>query len=147
MSYINRAKIYCPAILVESQKYDKQSSVFWVSGKYGTWFLKYNMQRCKIIQESPEHISIAAMRFHNFLTYYCRGHFRNWFPFINMELSLLCVLLKRMAVGAGVGFKRYLRVRGVGYRFELLRRNLLTAKVGYTHLVKKTITARIFNKI
>jgi len=57
-------------------------------------------------------------------------------PEVNANLSLLCVLMKRMLVGAGVGYKKYLRVRGVGYKFEL-QESFLTAKVGYTHLVKK----------
>jgi large subunit ribosomal protein L6 len=43
-----------------------------------------------------------------------------------------------MIIGAGVGFKKYLRVRGVGYFFKL-ENGILTAKVGYTHTLQKTL--------
>ena len=60
-------------------------------------------------------------------------------------LSIITVLLKRMIIGAGVGFKKYLRVRGVGYKFETSS-SVLSAKVGYTQLVKKAIPSEFYLK-
>jgi large subunit ribosomal protein L6 len=51
-----------------------------------------------------------------------------------------------MIIGAGVGFKKYLRVRGVGYKFER-QNSVLTAKVGYTHLLKKRLPSEFSTKL
>ena len=139
MSYITHKSIIYPnSINIETQTDKNLYDMIWISGNSGTWFCKYNRQLCKISIVNSN-IGVGTAFFYNFLAFYSRGYFRNWFPLLNSELSLLCVLLKRMLIGAGVGFKKYLRVRGVGYKFELLRTNLLTAKVGYTHLVKKQL--------
>lgn len=50
-----------------------------------------------------------------------------------------------MIVGAGVGFKKYLRVRGVGYKFELSN-GILIATVGYTHKLKKILPVEFYTK-
>ena len=50
-----------------------------------------------------------------------------------------------MIVGAGVGFKKYLRVRGVGYYFQL-DNGILAAKVGYTHPLLKPVPSEFFTK-
>jgi len=139
MSYISRSKIYCPKELrVEVKVANRQFAVIWISGDFGTWFVKYNTYNCKVTIDTA-HIGIETRRLYNALTYYCRGYLQNWLPSINSALSLLCAIIKRTLLGAGVGFKRYLRVRGVGYKFELIPSNLLTAKVGYTHLVQKKL--------
>jgi len=50
-----------------------------------------------------------------------------------------------MIVGAGVGFKKYLRVKGVGYKFEL-QNLILTARAGYTHLIKKQLPYEFYTR-
>ena len=50
-----------------------------------------------------------------------------------------------MIIGSGVGFKRYLRVRGVGYYFKI-NRGILTAKVGYTHILAKKLPVEFHTK-
>jgi len=51
-----------------------------------------------------------------------------------------------MLIGAGVGFKKYLRVKGVGYKFELKNTKLLTVKAGYTHLIKKQLPHEFYTR-
>jgi len=72
------------------------------------------------------------------MKHYFASDYKTATPQVNTNLSLICVIIKRMIIGAGVGYKKYLRVRGVGYKFEV-QNSYLTAKVGYTHLVKKTL--------
>lgn len=140
MSYITRAKIYYPkGIFVEIQKLPDNLDIIWISGEYGTWFFKSNRQHCRIRILSINQISVETIRFHHIFKYYYNHYFKNWFPLANSYLTLLVIIIKRMLIGAGVGFKKYLRVRGVGYKFELEQNKLLTAKVGYTHLVKKQL--------
>ena len=50
----------------------------------------------------------------------------------NKKGSLLSVQIMQNIVGALVGFKSFLRVRGVGYRFQLLAKKLII-NVGYSH--------------
>ena len=50
----------------------------------------------------------------------------------NKKWSLLSVQIMQNIVGALVGFKSFLRVRGVGYRFQLLSKKLII-NVGYSH--------------
>lgn len=66
-------------------------------------------------------------------------------PTLAAHLSILSVIFRRMIVGAGVGFKKYLRVRGVGYKFEVINLRL-KAKVGFTHLIQKQLPSEFFIK-
>jgi ribosomal protein L6P/L9E len=77
-------------------------------------------------------------QFFQTVKFYHIKHYNQATPEVNIMLSMIIVLLKRMIIGAGVGFKKYLRVRGVGYKFEMSG-PALSAKVGYTHLIKKVI--------
>jgi large subunit ribosomal protein L6 len=43
--------------------------------------------------------------------------------------------MKQLIIGASVGFKKFLRVRGVGYRFNISS-TALTIQAGYSHLLK-----------
>jgi large subunit ribosomal protein L6 len=60
------------------------------------------------------------------------------FPNIKLEtqqLSLLHIQIKQLIIGASVGFKNFLRVRGVGYKFNISS-TTLTIYAGYSHLLK-----------
>ena len=136
MSYINQTKIYYPiGIRLEIQIFNEYS-ILWVSGEYGTWFLKLNNRQYQINLVSQNHLNLKTISFYNIIKHYYTSSYKYATPRINAYISLACILIKRMIIGAGVGFKKYLRVRGVGYKFEL-QNSFLTAKVGYTHLVKK----------
>jgi large subunit ribosomal protein L6 len=55
--------------------------------------------------------------------------------FENQYLSILHIHLKQLLIGVSIGFKKFLRVRGVGYKFKLSL-TTLTIQVGYSHLLK-----------
>lgn len=50
----------------------------------------------------------------------------------NKNWSLAYVKIIQNVLGALVGFKGFLRVRGVGYRFQILSKKLIIS-VGYSH--------------
>jgi len=53
---------------------------------------------------------------------------------INQKASLLNIYLRHWIVGALVGFQNALRLRGVGYRFDISSLKI-TIQVGYSHFV------------
>lgn len=53
----------------------------------------------------------------------------------NKNLSLAYVQVMHSSIGALVGFKNFLRVRGVGYRFQILADQLII-HVGYSHTLQ-----------
>jgi large subunit ribosomal protein L6 len=53
--------------------------------------------------------------------------------------------LFQLLIGSAVGFKKHLRLRGVGYKFTLEKRNLVT-DVGFTHLLYKKLYSEILVK-
>lgn len=57
----------------------------------------------------------------------------------NQKLSLLHVQMNHWILGNAVGFKKALRVRGVGYRFEISPFQI-TVHVGYSHLVSQKLS-------
>lgn len=140
MSRITRQKIYYPTtVRTEIYKISNKASLIWLSGQYGTSFFKSNLKHSNIEIFSSSQLHVKIMRLHNLIKHFSNFYFKNWFPSINSDLGLQGALLKRIIIGAGIGFKNYLRVRGVGYKFDLEANNLLTAKVGCTHLIKKQV--------
>jgi large subunit ribosomal protein L6 len=54
------------------------------------------------------------------------------------QLSLLYTQIKQIFVSTSVGFKNFLKIRGVGYKFNVSP-TYLTIEVGFSHLLKKKI--------
>jgi len=90
-------------------------------------------------------IKIETKKFYAVTKYYYANLYKQAMPTITSELNFINVLLRRMIIGAGVGFKKYLRVRGVGYKF-FLENTLLKINVGYTHIIKKYIPSEFYIK-
>lgn len=145
MSRINEATIYCPTNVKFEVRTLERSIVIWVSGEYGTWFYKINNLQYKISISPQKTLGLQTIRFYNIMKHYYTRFYKYSIPRINSQISLICIILKRMIVGAGVGFKRYLRVRGVGYKFEL-EDTLLKAKVGYTHSIEKPMPSEFYTR-
>jgi large subunit ribosomal protein L6 len=63
--------------------------------------------------------------------------------------SGVSIALNQIFVGASVGFKKHLRLRGVGYKFSVntsVNKKILITDVGFTHLLHKTIYNEMFFK-
>ena len=65
-----------------------------------------------------------------------------------IQFSLAHVLINNALIASLAGFKRYLRVRGVGYKFSLapLNKNILMIEVGYSHILLKGLPAEFVTK-
>lgn len=138
MSFLSKKKIYCPdSIKFEIKSINKHYDVIWVSGEYATWFYKID-RRKHILYIHGKTLFIETSLHTNTIKQYFTGLQKYSLPKINSELSLLAIGIRKMIVGAGVGFKKYLRVRGVGYKFEIENESLI-AKVGYTHSLNKSM--------
>jgi len=90
-------------------------------------------------------IFIKTEKYVNIMKHYYAGYYKSAIPYANSNLSLISIMLRRMIVGAGVGFKKYLRVRGVGYKFEL-ENFVLTTRVGYTHNLQTLMPSEFYTK-
>jgi len=140
MSHISCRVIKFPeTINIELKSINEKYDVIWVSGEYGTYFLKIEKLKYNVTAQFDKSITIKTTQFNSWLKHYCADHYKRSIPSVNSNLSLFWVTIKRMIIGAGVGFKKYLRVRGVGYSLKL-ENGILNAKVGYTHILKKKIT-------
>jgi large subunit ribosomal protein L6 len=129
MSNLGKKPIYKPENLsLELQKYGN-ASICWFSGPNYTFKQKLSKEFQIKITEQQLHLlpSIAktATKFYKLnriLTQQAQN--QNW--------SLSSVKLMQNIVGSLVGFKNFLRVRGVGYRFQLISKKLVI-NVGYSH--------------
>jgi len=54
------------------------------------------------------------------------------------ELSILYIKTRQLLISASVGFKNFLRIRGVGYKFAGSATGL-TIEVGYSHVLRTKI--------
>lgn len=145
MSFLSKKKIYCPSsIKFEIKSINKHFDVIWVSGEYATWFYKID-RRKHILHIQNKNLFIETNLHTNTIKQYFAGLQTYSLPKVNAELSLLTIVIRKMIVGAGVGFKKYLRVRGVGYKFEIENEELI-AKVGYTHSLNKKMPFEFVTK-
>jgi large subunit ribosomal protein L6 len=83
-------------------------------------------------------IKLRTKIYTNLLKHYYAENYKKSFPKISAPLGLALSRMKRSIIACGVGFKKYIRVRGVGYKLEFSN-NLFIAKVGYTHNLQKIV--------
>lgn len=132
MSNLAKKSIYKPQNLsLELQKF-ANVSICWFSGPNYTFKQKFSKEFALKItaQELRLLPSIAntATKFYKlnrFLVQQAQN--KNW--------SLAYVKVMQSSIGALVGFKNFLRVRGVGYRFQIMA-NKLIIHVGYSHTLQ-----------
>jgi len=146
MSHISRSVIKFPdSITYELKNLNEFYDIIWVSGAYGTYYCKINKLKYLVTMHNTNAVTIKTIPFNSWMKYYCAKHYKWAIPLINARLSLLWVTIRRMIVGAGVGFKKYLRVKGVGYKFEL-QNGVLNISVGYTHQLIKKLPVEFYTK-
>ena len=129
MSNLGKKPIYKPKNLsVELQKYGN-ASVCWLSGPNYTF--KQKFLKDFAIKTTAQQIyllpSVAktATKFYKLNSALVQQN-------QNKSWSLSSVKLMQNLMGALVGFKNFLRVRGVGYKFQLVSKKLII-NVGYSH--------------
>ncbi len=122
MSNLGKKPIYKPKNLsVELQKFGN-ASICWFSGPNYTFKQKFSKDFDYKNYSTAIHLlpSIAktATKFYKLNRVLVQqNQNKNW--------SLSSVKLMQNIIGALVGFKNFLRVRGVGYRFQIISKKLL----------------------
>lgn len=129
MSNLGKKSIYKPENLsVEIQNFGN-ASICWFSGPNYTFKQKFLKEFAIKLTTQQLYLlpSIAktATKFYKLNRILVQQtQNKNW--------SLSSVKLMQNLVGALVGYKNFLRVRGVGYRFQLISKTLII-NVGYSH--------------
>ena len=132
MSKLVKKQIYIPELLAFEMHCFNNGFVCWFSGPYYTW-------KQQLSRSFPFHINKNWFRYAPSMLNVGFNFFDTYrFPNLKLEtqqLSLLHIQIKQLIIGASVGFKKFLRVRGVGYKFNISP-TTLTIHVGYSHLLK-----------
>jgi large subunit ribosomal protein L6 len=132
MSNLGKKAIYKPQNLsLELQKFGNHS-ICWFSGPYSTLKQKFSQEfDIKINNQQIEllpSMSNTATKFYKLNRVVIHRHKnKNW--------SLASVKVVQSIIGALVGFKNFLRVRGVGYRFQITAKKLII-NVGFSHTLQ-----------
>ena len=129
MSNLGKKPIYKPENLsLELQKYGN-ASICWFSGPNYTF--KQKLLKDFDMKITPQQLQLlppianTATKFYKLNRVLIKQT-------QNKKWSLSSVKLMQNFIGALVGFKSFLRVRGVGYRFQLIDKKLII-NVGYSH--------------
>lgn len=135
LSNIAKKPIYVPSISKIELKEFGNFYVFWISGPFGLVKLKIPKKvKLKLFQEFLEIKPWCVQKNLKFYNVFNKVIKKNTSKFTgNLASNLIQVL-----VGTTAGFKKHLRLRGVGYKFALNGRTLIT-DVGFTHLLYKNL--------
>ena len=132
MSNLGKKTIYKPEILtLELQKFGN-AYVCWFSGPNYT--LKQKITNKFYLGITGQNLSLSPSISDTATTFFNTNR-----ALINQEKnknwSLTYVKINQSIIGALVGFKSFLRVRGVGYKFQIVF-NRMTIQAGYSHLLE-----------
>jgi large subunit ribosomal protein L6 len=135
MSNLIKKKIFLPRLIFCEINIFNNGFVYWFSGPSYTFKYLFINNLVFIIYHKnlvyiPSGLNVA-FNFFKILRYITLKN-------ENKKLSLLHTKLKNLLVGASVGFKNFLRIRGVGYKFNMSLLQL-TIHAGYSHLLKINI--------
>ena len=130
----NKNIIFPKSVLCEIQRNSKHY-ILWISGIFGTWFVKIPAKYKIYLYKNK--LIITPNKYYSLNKFYSATN-KNFSTTFRQNLSIVFATIKRLLWGAGLGFKKYLRVRGVGYKFAL-QKNELQVNVGFTHTIKKVL--------
>ena len=131
MSKLATVNVYAPECLFfEMQKF-RQNYVCWFSGPYTTRKMKFSNYRALEIQRNKFRWKTCFVEMGS--RFYGTARRRS-LQLIHQKISLFHIYMKHWIVGALVGFQNALRVRGVGYKFDISPLKI-TIQIGYSHLI------------
>jgi len=132
MSKIAKQNIYLPEFFTFEMQFFNNNIVCWFSGPYLTWKKRYPKTFPFYLSNNHFFYCLPTLTLgFNFFNTYRRDSLK----IENQRASLLHVQIKQIIVGTSVGFKKFLRLRGVGYKFSISSTKL-RIQVGYSHLLK-----------
>lgn len=144
MSNLAQRKIYKPqALSFEIQQF-RQAMVCWISGVYHTSRLQLATKLP--LEFFPKQILLRQVFTKTMFSFY-GTHSTSHAQKLHQQRSLFYVFLQHWLVGNVVGFQNALRVRGVGYKFEVSPLKI-TIQVGYSHLLTHPLpSTSIFQRL
>ena len=139
MSNLTRIYIHKPELLNFEIQHFRDEYVCWFSGPYFTLKTKFSK---RIFLKTRYH-SVKFSRFlsSNASVFYQTRHSR-YVAMFHKHLGLLNIYLQHWILGTTVGFKNALRVRGVGYRFDLFPTKI-TIQAGNSHLLRQDLPCSV----
>ncbi len=133
MSHIGQHYLpYPDRVSFEAQRFNN-SSVTWVSGEQSTW--KYKIQSPFLVKSGRERVSFGLPTVYKL----SRRFNKKGYQPLSSEWSKTAVTTQKFIKSSDVGFTKYLRVIGVGYKFIEDNPSELQVQVGFTHLLKQPI--------
>lgn len=140
MSNIGFPSIYLPKnIIYELKQWDKKS-VLWIKGPFASAYFEIAPQFICVIKSGQLYLKKRTLAINReFYISQKEGGF-------NSTWSLYIVALKKGLQAASVGFKKYLRVRGVGYKFVVTEKNV-EVFAGLSHRIMKELHDEFLIKI
>ena len=131
MSNLVRKNIYTPEFLFFEMQQFRQSYVCWFSGPYNTRKVKFsNNQPLEIWDKKLR----FKTRFVEMGSRFYKTMSNRSLQRMHQQTNLLQISMKHWIVGTLVGFQNALRVRGVGYRFDISPLKIII-HAGYSHLI------------
>jgi large subunit ribosomal protein L6 len=131
MSNLARTNIYLPQNLFFEMQQFRQNYVCWFSGPYNTRKVKFSNNQWLEIWGQKLRLKTCFVQSGS--TFYKTISNEN-LQRIDQKASLLHIYMKHWIVSTLIGFQKTLRVRGVGYKFDISPLKI-TIQVGYSHLV------------
>ena len=135
MSNLSRTYIYKPELLHFEMQHFRNEYVCWFSGPYSTCKIKFPCVFSIDFMRNELKFGISLLLRVSLLyqTYNSR-----YFQMSHKRASISNVYLNHLILGTIVGFQNALRVRGVGYRFDLSFTKI-TVEAGYSHLLFRNL--------
>jgi ribosomal protein L6P/L9E len=149
MSSLAQVKMYTPDFLFFEMQQFRQNYVCWLSGPYNTRKMKFSNNPSLEIQRNHK-LQLNAGFVQRGSRFY-QTESNQSLQLINKQTSLFHIYMKHWVIGALVGFQNALRLRGVGYKFDISSLNI-TMHVGYSHLItrkfpsQKVLSSVLINK-
>ena len=131
MSKLARKKIYLPELLFVETNSFANGLVCWISGPYYTTKQRYYPIFSISLQK--QQLCCSPTFTHNVFNFFNISK-AMIFKQNKKELGLLYTHVKQLIISTSVGFKNFLKIRGIGYKFKISQTEL-TIEAGYSHLL------------
>ena len=135
MSKLARLNIYKPEFLFFEMQQFRQNYVCWFSGPYNTCKMKFSNQLLLEMWRNQFKFKLSPIEIGSC---FYQTNPQKILQLLHKKTSLWYVYMNNWILGVLIGFQNALRVRGVGYRFDISPLQI-TIHVGYSHLVSRKI--------
>lgn len=139
MSYLARVTIYPPQLLFFEMQQFRQSYICWFSGPYNTRKMKFSNNRYLEIYRNQK-LQLKAGFIEIGSRFYGTATNQN-IQKVHQKTRLVYKYMEHFIMGSLIGFQNALRLRGIGYKFDISCLKI-TIQVGYSHLVVRQMPSQ-----